>query len=506
MHAMNWRDFYGVAVLALLVAGCGCDGDGAQRVSHDAAAGGADAGRAGGSGGAGAKGGGSGAGGEAGTAGSGTDAGTNGGSSGASDGEDAAPSLPTACTRPLDRTTTTSFYEAARCLFDGTDPPQPGVAPNTIDHEHVAIVHGTVFDTLGDALEGVKVTILGNTELGSSMSREDGAFDLAVNGGGFITVRYDKEGFLPSQRHLATRVRDFTVFPDVALVKVPATSVAVALPHEGDAPLVVDGPMYQDADGERHESLAFAPGTTANLVLPNGKKKALDSFDIRIAEYTVGDDGKLAMPGDLPPNSGYTYAVDYSVDQARSAGATRVELDPPAISYVENFLRFPAGTVVPRGVFEPDMDRWAADASGIVLKIVSIEKGIATIDVDGDDRGDDDDALTKAGISPDERTTLGSRYKAGTSLWRVGVPHFSAWDSNWGFGPDDDAEAPTASGDPGGPHDCSTEAAAKIKPSAKPSRSAARRSRFATARIVFRGARMPIGPRYTSLARRCRRA
>jgi YD repeat-containing protein len=379
-----------VAAFALVVAGCGCDGEDRGPGRGDAGIGGADAGWKVGNAGSGGTSGmnGGGASQAGGSAGKEPDGGpVDGGASGTSDAGDGAPSLPSACAAPLDRTVTTSFYEAARCLFEGTDPPQSGVAANAVDRERVAIVHGRVFDISGATLAGVTVKVLGHSELGSSASRDDGAFELAVNGGSSVTVRYEKPGFLPSQRHLATRVRDFTVFPDVALVKLPAASLAVALPSEGDAPLVIDGPMYQDRDGERHEALAFAPGTTATLVLPDGTKQSLESIDVRIAEYTVGEDGKLSMPADLPPNSGYTYAVDYSVDQARAAGATRVELDPPAVSYVENFLHFPAGTVVPRGALDPEMDRWEASANGIVLKVVSVEKGRAAIDVDGDDKG-----------------------------------------------------------------------------------------------------------------------
>ena len=50
------------------------------------------------------------------------------------------------------------------------------------------------------------------------------------------------------------------------------------------------------------------------------------------------------MPGELPPTSGYTYAVELSVDEAVEAGATEVRFDEPVITYVENFLDFPAAS------------------------------------------------------------------------------------------------------------------------------------------------------------------
>ena len=45
-------------------------------------------------------------------------------------------------------------------------------------------------------------------------------------------------------------------------------------------------------------------------------------------------------------------------------------------------------------------------------------------------------------ISDAEREQLASRYAVGQELWRVAVPHFSAWDYNWPFGPPWDAIAP----------------------------------------------------------------
>ena len=56
------------------------------------------------------------------------------------------------------------------------------------------------------------------------------------------------------------------------------------------------------------------------------------------------------MPAPLPPTSGYTYALELTADEALAAGATHVTFDPPLAFYVENFLDFPVGEVVPAGV------------------------------------------------------------------------------------------------------------------------------------------------------------
>ncbi|MCG8417153.1 MAG: hypothetical protein MJE77_04315 [Proteobacteria bacterium] len=75
----------------------------------------------------------------------------------------------------------------------------------------------------------------------------------------------------------------------------------------------------------------------------------LNALAVRATEYTVGEGGQAAMPGSLPATSGYTYAVELSVDQALQAGATRVEFSQPLPFYVDNYLDFPTGEIVPVG-------------------------------------------------------------------------------------------------------------------------------------------------------------
>jgi len=92
------------------------------------------------------------------------------------------------------------------------------------------------------------------------------------------------------------------------------------------------------------------------------------------------------MPADLPPTSGYTYANEFSLDEARAAGAVDVQFDPPVISYVENFLHFPVGTVVPSGFYDAVHDVWKGGDSGVIVSVVSQTDGVAAVDADGDGR------------------------------------------------------------------------------------------------------------------------
>jgi len=70
----------------------------------------------------------------------------------------------------------------------------------------------------GNALAGAVVTILGNSQFGQTVSRANGAYDLAVNGARLLTVNFAATGFLPAQRQVQVPWQGFVSVPDVALV------------------------------------------------------------------------------------------------------------------------------------------------------------------------------------------------------------------------------------------------------------------------------------------------
>ena len=54
-------------------------------------------------------------------------------------------------------------------------------------------------------MPGVRINVSGHPELGQTLSRQDGWFDMAVNGGGLLTVSYEKAGLLPAQAGMVPR-------------------------------------------------------------------------------------------------------------------------------------------------------------------------------------------------------------------------------------------------------------------------------------------------------------
>src|SRR5688572_6933196 len=350
------------------------------------------------------------------------------------------PPDPATVASALSETTVTDLGSATAFLYAGPNAIQSGVTNGTIDSQRAAVIRGKTRTRDGAALSGVRISVLGHPEFGQTLSRADGAFDLVVNGGGRITVRYEKTGFLPAQRAILAPWRDYGWLPEVAMV--PFDPVVTPVDLNVATMQVARGSAITDADGLRKATVLFPPGTSASFVMPDGTTQTVNTLNIRATEYTVGPNGPAAMPATLPPASGYTYCVELSADEAVATGATDIRFNQALPVYVENFLDFPVGTAVPTGYYDRQKGYWIASTNGRVIKVLSITSGMADLDTDGDAATDDAAKLTALGISDQERTRLGQLYVSGQTLWRVPITHFTPWDCNWPYGPPTDAIAP----------------------------------------------------------------
>lgn len=356
----------------------------------------------------------------------------------------ALPQDPSEAAPPLDSSVATDLYSATKFLYTGADPIQTGVAPETIDARRVVVLRGRVLNRDGSPLPGVKVTVLGQGELGQTLSRVDGRFDLAVNGGGLLTVQYGKAGYCPAHRTLGTPWREYVQVPDLVLVAMDPVATAVGL-GPGTPIQVARGSPQTDERGTRQATVVFPPGTSASLVLPDGGVVPAGALQVRATEFTVGPSGEAAMPAPLPPASAYTYCVDLSADEADAAGAIEVRFDRSLCLYVENFQAFPVGAAVPTGYYDRRRGVWVAAPDGRVVKVLAEAGGLAEIDADGDGSAEGAESLAALGVTEDERRTLASLYEPGQTLWRACVTHFTPWDCNWPYTLPDDAEEPDQS-------------------------------------------------------------
>ena len=341
---------------------------------------------------------------------------------------------------PIDPSLPTTLFGSTDFLYTGTDPIQTGVLSGTIEPARASVVRGRVLQPDGTGLVGAQVTVQGQPEFGATSSRADGWYDLAVNGGGALTLDVSLAGYLPSQRTVEVPWQNFTIVDDIILAELDPLVTTIEL--TATTPIqIARASQISDGDGVRQATLLVPQGVQAAMVMADGSTQPLSTLHVRATEYTVGMSGPDAMPGELPAESGYTYAVELSVDEALAAGAVEVQFDRPLYHYIENFLGFAVGMNVPAGYYDRSRGRWVAAPDGRVVKIVGVVDGLAQVDSNGDGAPDDDPTL---GFTAAERQTLATLYAVGQTLWRVPIMHFTPWDFNWPYRLPDDATPPPA--------------------------------------------------------------
>jgi RHS repeat-associated protein len=337
---------------------------------------------------------------------------------------------------PLDGTVATTMSAASEFLYTGDSPIQTGVAEGTMEPKRVAVLRGKVTTRDGQPLSDVTITVLDHPEYGQTLTRGDGMFDIAVNGGGYLTVNYQKDGYLRAQRQVNVPWQDYVWLPDVALIPADAQVTVIDF---SEPMQVAQGSPVTDGDGTRQATLLFPEETQAELVMPDGSTQPLGSLSVRATEYTVGDNGPKAMPAELPPTSGYTYCVEFTADEALAAGAKDVVFGEPISFYLENFIGFPVGIQVPTAAYDRVEGTWVPVDDGRVVEILNVSGGLAELDTTGDGEADNGAAL---GVTDAERERLAVLYAPGETLWRVLIPHLTPYDCNFGPVPPAGANQP----------------------------------------------------------------
>ncbi|WP_367156177.1 PKD domain-containing protein [Methylomonas sp. HYX-M1] len=331
-----------------------------------------------------------------------------------------------------DQTVATTTQTAGQFLYTGDNPIQTGVAAGTIETKRAAVIRGKVLDKDNKPLPGVTVTIKDHPEFGQTLSRADGQFDMAVNGGGYLTVNFQKLDYLSAQRISKLAWQDWSVIEDVVLIQVDSKVNSINLNGIDSEFAVAEGSTVTDASGTRTATLAIPDGTKAYVYDADGSVKQTDTLSLRLTEYTVGTNGLASMPGPLPPTSAYTYAVELKADEAAlKKDGKDVLFNKPVPFYVDNFLNMPVGIAVPSAYYDAGKSAWIPSADGRVIKIISVNNGLANIDSNGDNTVDTPSQLAALGITDAELATLAG-YPANKTIWRVPLLHLSTYDLNYG--------------------------------------------------------------------------
>ncbi len=196
---------------------------------------------------------------------------------------------------------------------------KPGHRPDATipgyDPRRFALVTGQVHDMASNPLPGVTITIHGHPEYGSVFTDADGRFSIPAEGGGVLTVVYEKQSRLTLHRKVAAPWGDIVIADPIRMMAEDPVATHVLFNGDPDAVVAHKASLLTDEHGERAVTMLFTGDNRAIMVDENGDDiLALDGLTTRATEYTT----LASMPAVLPPNSGYTYCVELSVDGGRT--------------------------------------------------------------------------------------------------------------------------------------------------------------------------------------------
>ncbi|MGD9044407.1 MAG: Ig-like domain-containing protein [Desulfobacterales bacterium] len=307
------------------------------------------------------------------------------------------------------------------------------------DPERFSLITGLVNDINQVPLPGVTITVHSHTEYGSVSTDDQGRFSIPVEGGGTLTVVYQKQGLIPAQRKVYVPWNDNAIAETVVMIT--EDPIATTLTFDDNAGTVVTHKSEDviDESGTRAVTMVISGDNKAYLVDEHGNDvQELTTITTRATEYPTPE----AMPAKLPPNSAFTYCAELSVD-----GVQRVRFEKPVTTFIDNFLGFPVGSIVPVGYYDRDKGVWVPSENGIVVELLDTDSDgvVDALDAGGDGQPDD---LDVDGSFVSEVKGLGDskRYAPGTTFWRIQMNHFTPFDCNWPFGPPADAIASNAEG------------------------------------------------------------
>ncbi|WP_324171212.1 RHS repeat-associated core domain-containing protein [Sulfurimonas sp.] len=306
---------------------------------------------------------------------------------------------------------------------------------NTYDEKLFCMITGKILAEDGNPLSGVKVTIHNHPEYGSLLTDNNGKYAFASEGGTYLTMRYSANGFTTIDRKIYAPVKEWSIAPSVTMLEVDTKVTTIMLGTT--APLIHTSTPIVDDRGERSTTLVFNNISNATVTSADGTTRNLTKIAVRATEFKT----PKSMPADLPTQSAYTYCSDLQVDGV--GDDENITFNAPVIMYVDNFLGFDIGEIVPIGYYDRNDAKWKASKNGVVIQLLDTDgDGIVdALDSNGDSLAND---LNNNGSFVDEVAGIqnNSNYIAGKSYWRAEITHFTPWDHNWPYGPPDDAKSP----------------------------------------------------------------
>jgi hypothetical protein len=180
------------------------------------------------------------------------------------------PPEPAAIAPAIDASAGTPFFDALGFLQQGADPVQRDAVPGAISPAHAALVSGLVRNRDGAALGGVRVSVVGRANLGHTRTRAGGAFDLLVEGGGEVVLRFEHAGYVSVDRAAQPTWRGSERLDDVVMVLHAQDSSVLDTSGVATGYQLAQGAAESDRDGTRRD-VALAARHRGRAALGDGQ-------------------------------------------------------------------------------------------------------------------------------------------------------------------------------------------------------------------------------------------
>jgi RHS repeat-associated protein len=296
------------------------------------------------------------------------------------------------------------------------------------DPKRFSLITGLVKDIAGNPLSGVTVGLHNQPQYGTARTDSTGRFSLPLDGGGTVTVTYLKKGYLEVHRQVQVDWNTIANTETITMIQQDPASTSITFDGNAQTILTHRSTPTTDSFGTRTLTMVFTGDNRVWVKDASGNEQLLTNITVRATEYPTLE----SMPAMLPPTSAFTYCAELAVDGAKS-----VRFEKPLVVYVDNFLGFPVGEIVPVGYYDRDRAVWVPQNNGKVVRLLDTNSdGIVDAYTDGINQ------------YPAPGLTNPIQYPPNATFWRIEHDHFSPWDYNWPFGFPTDAIAPNPEGPP----------------------------------------------------------
>lgn len=307
------------------------------------------------------------------------------------------------------------------------------------DVKRFAVIRGLVKGQDGLPISQVQIVVQNNRQYGTVKTDINGQFSIPVDINGTVNISFQKAGLISTHRQVQVMSNDVAVVETVTMLAEDSKVTEIALDGNSSNIFVHQSTPVTDVSGTRQANVVIGGDNKAYAVDEHGNDIfELTKLNVRATEFTTPE----SMPAVLPPTSAFTYCVELKAD-----GVERVRFKDPVVLYVDNFLGFNVGEIVPVGYYDRDRGVWVPSDNGRVVKLLDLNSDgiVDALDSDGDSLPND---LNSNGDYSDEVKGLtdSAKYTPGKTFWRVSVKHFTPWDCNWPMIPPAGAIPPNASG------------------------------------------------------------